>query len=74
MKNKKYHPVGTIPKISPCRNNSKNITLSEQFQKYHTVGTIPKNITVGTIPKISHCRNNSKNKISKDAKSIISSH
>jgi hypothetical protein len=65
MKNKKYHPVGTIPKISPCRNNSKNITLSEQFQKYHPVGT---------IPKISHCRNNSKNKISKDAKSIISSH
>jgi hypothetical protein len=33
-------------------NNSKNTTLSEQFQKYHTVRA---------ILKIPHCRNNSKN-------------
>ena len=49
---KKYHTVGTLPKISHCRNISKNITLSEHYQKYHTVGT---------FQKISHCRNITKN-------------
>jgi hypothetical protein len=49
---KKYHTVGTVQKISHCRNSSKNITLSEQFKKYHTVGI---------VQNISHCRNSSTN-------------
>jgi hypothetical protein len=32
MKDNKYHTVGTVQKISHCRDSSKNITLSEQFQ------------------------------------------
>ena len=32
MKENKYHAVGTVQQISHCRNSSKNITLSEQFQ------------------------------------------
>ena len=50
--NKKYHTVGTLPKIPHSRNTSKNTTHSEHFQKYHTVGT---------LPKIPHSRNTSKN-------------
>ena len=42
MKDNKYHTVGTVQKISHCRDSSKNITLSEQLKKYHTVGTVPK--------------------------------
>ena len=62
MKNKNYHTVGTIPKIT---------TLSEQFQKlphcrnssknYHTVGTVPKITTLSEqFQKLPHCRNSSK--------------
>ena len=45
MKDNKYHTVGTVKKISHCRDSSKNITLSEQFQnpiEISTVGTVPK--------------------------------
>ena len=63
MKNKNYHTVGTVPKIT---------TLSEQFQKlphcrnssknYHTVGTVPKITTLSEqFQKLPHCRNSSKN-------------
>jgi hypothetical protein len=56
MKNKNYHTVGTVPKITTLSERFQKLPHSEQFKKlphcrnsfknYHTVGTVPKITTL----------------------------
>jgi hypothetical protein len=71
MKNKNYHTVGTVPKITTLSERFQKLPHSEQFKKlphcrnssknYHTVGTVSKITTLSEqFQKLPHCRNSSK--------------